>query len=237
MASAWGTNPEKTIEANRYVQTVHADYDAYVKNWNFTYTPGKKTTHHVAVGQHVANSFEKVCPQKIDKVIYNLLSPYTPGLKTKSNKLRLVTLSRISKEKGFERMIEFARKLKEAKIEFIWDVFGDITTPHARRIIPKFPQSVKFRGVTNARVIENYDYLVQLSDTEGMPYCILEALQARTPVISTDYHSIHELIKDGKNGHILKMDLSNFNSENIKKIPILAPYIEKSTEADWLEIL
>jgi glycosyltransferase involved in cell wall biosynthesis len=78
---------------------------------------------------------------------------------------------------------------------------------------------------------------VQLSDTEGMPYCIQEALQALTPVITTNYPSVHELVKDGENGYILDMELSNFDIEKLQKIPKLQEYKEKSTEADWLEIL
>lgn len=72
-ATAWGVNPEKHIGATKYIQMVHADYGAYIKDWNFTYTRGERTTHHVAVGQHVARQFEKTTGYKADAVIHNLL--------------------------------------------------------------------------------------------------------------------------------------------------------------------
>jgi glycosyltransferase involved in cell wall biosynthesis len=240
LASAWGNSPESTCTAKKFIQMVHADYDAYIRNWNFTYKPGIKTTHHIAVGQHVKTSFESITGLTIDKVIYNLLDTYCPEPKTESNILRLITLSRIAREKGFERMLKFCQLLSKHKVAYTWDVWGSGGTGWAQRTISTFSNyPIKFRGITYEpqKEINKADYLVQLSDTEGMPYCIQEALQALTPVITTNYPSVHELVKDGENGYILDMELSNFDIEKLQKIPKLQEYKEKSTEADWLEIL
>lgn len=238
MASAWGKNPEN-VQADKVIQMIHADYGAYIKNWNFTYTPWHKTTHHLAVGQHVKNSFEKTQNKTVDYLVYNILDNFSPKERVKSNHLRLITLSRISKEKGFPRMVKLCEMLEDAEIPFTWHVFGDTSTPYAKRIIPEFRRyPVKFECVTGTgqHILHNYDYLVQLSDTEGMPYCILEALQSLTPVITTDYPSSKELIHDGVNGYILPMDM-NFDIDKLLKIPKLHSFTELGTENDWIKIL
>lgn len=73
LGSAWGTSHTGLINAPIQIQTVHADYLAFEKEFGFKYIKAPGTTHHVAVSKHVARQFEKVTPYKIDKVIYNLL--------------------------------------------------------------------------------------------------------------------------------------------------------------------
>lgn len=71
-ATAWGLKPTN-IESKKVIQTVHADYEAYIKGWNFKYSKNPITTHHVAVSNHVKEAFERATRYKIDKVIYNLV--------------------------------------------------------------------------------------------------------------------------------------------------------------------
>lgn len=152
--------------------------------------------------------------------------------------IRLVTISRISREKGFERMLQMEKLLLASGISFTWDCFGNTSTAYARQVIPLF-QTVKFRGVTHEplEVVKRYDYLVQLSDTEGFPYSVYEAMQQKVPVIATDFPSIHEMIIDGENGYILNMDLSNFDSNKLQSVPVIDSFTEKSTEKDWLNFI
>jgi len=234
LASAWGKNPEKQIKSDKQIQMVHADYLAYMEDWHFTYKKYDKTTHHIAVGHHVAKQFEIATTYKIDSVIHNLLNDdvkFTP--KTKSKQLRLVTISRISIEKGFDRMLKMESLL--SGIDFIWDVYGDTSTACAKSVIPKFIK-VNFKGITDKpqEIMQQYDFVVQLSDTEGFPYSIYEALQVHVPCIVTDFPSAHELIKNNVNGYILDMNLDNFVVPN--KIT-LNSFHGKSDERDWIKVL
>lgn len=152
--------------------------------------------------------------------------------------IRLVTISRISREKGFLRMLKMEQLLERANIKFVWDCYGDTSTNYAKQVIPKF-KHVNFKGVTDKpkEIIHGYDYLVQLSDTEGFPYSIYEAMQQMIPVIATDFPSIHEMIEEGVNGYILKKDLSNFDINKIINPPVITAFKEKSTEQDWINFL
>lgn len=240
LASAnWGEPPDG-LRADKFVQTVHADYEMLYHFHGFKYKKYDKASHHVAVSNYVASQFEKVTNYKVDRVIYNL----TDGEKVsknrdKSDKIRFITVSRFSKEKGFERIVKMAEKLEG--LEYEWNIYGDLSTNYAKEIKNKLSKynSIKFRGVTTDAKSEvvKHDYLVQLSDTEGFCYSVYESLQCLTPVITTDYPSVHEMIVDGVNGYILKMDLSNFEIDKIKKVPLLKSFTEKSNEKDWFDLL
>lgn len=156
----------------------------------------------------------------------------------KNSMLKLVTISRISKEKGFDRMLQLEALLLASDIRFSWDCYGDTRNNYAKAIIPKFRQ-VKFRGVTQdpLTTVKQYHYLVQLSSTEGFCYSIYEALSKRVPVLVTNYDSVGEMITDGENGYILDMDLSNFDPKKIIRIPVIKSFTEKSNEQDWINFL
>jgi len=149
--------------------------------------------------------------------------------------MKLITLSRISREKGFERKLKLANLLPP---DTVWDVYGGTNGSYAKSIVPQFPPNVNFKGYhPNAKdFIKDYDYLVQLSDTEGCPYVILEALEAKTPVITTDYPSAKELVTQGKTGHILDMELRNWKIILQDKIKITT-FTPKSTVEDWINFL
>jgi glycosyltransferase involved in cell wall biosynthesis len=142
--------------------------------------------------------------------------------------IRLLTLSRIQPEKGFKRMAVMQDLIKEP---FVWDIYGsgnlDLLKPLTK---------CNYKGVTNEakEVMKQYDFLVQLSDTEGMPMVILEALSVGLPVITTNYPSAKELITHGVNGYIVDFDLKNL--PELKILPTFT-FINKSTVNDWLKIL
>lgn len=239
ISTAWGKSPER-VKAKVNIQVIHADYKAYIEGWNFRYKKYPFTTHHVAVGNHVAKQFEKVTGFKIDKVIHNLLDKDKEiPEKQQPNKLSFITVSRFAKEKGFERMLQIAERMK--KIQYNWNIYGTIEDSYAKNIAYKLKayHQIKICGFapTPQKEVPKHSYLVQLSDTEGFPYSIYESLQCLTPVIATDFPSVHEMIKDGKNGYILDMDLSNFDINTIKNVPIIRTFKEKSSEKDWFNFL
>jgi glycosyltransferase involved in cell wall biosynthesis len=239
-ASAWGLEPYNFINAKKYIQMVHADYTYYIKGWNFKYTKHEKVTHHVCVGKTVADAFEVATPHKCDAIIYNLLdNEIKPIQKQKNSKLHLVTVSRLSGEKGFDRMVKFAEQIP---IDYQWNVWGNISGVYAQQIVNKFKHlpKVKFHGVTTEpfKEMAKADYLVQLSDSEGYCYSVIEALQMKTPCIITPFTSGKEQVKNKKNGYVIDFELKNINfDEIINNIPIVTAYTDLSNEQDWLNVI
>lgn len=227
----------RQIKAKRYFQWVHSDYDKYkltLKN------KGKVT--YVAVSKHCAKVIKK--REGVDcKVIYNLISEDFG--KDKRKVLRLVTNSRVSPEKGFGRMLELAKVLKEKGVRFSWVIYGD--NSHFPREwydwIEKFRHIEEVQWVGYKQDISigltNADYLVQLSDFEGCPLSVLEALKMNVPCIVTNWGGADELIQDGVNGYILPMDTklySGYVDKIVSNIPKFK-YEAKSKVEDWIKLI
>lgn len=211
---------------------VHADY-VRAKEVNFTYNKWHKTTEHVGVSEHVCKIFKKLYPEEKITRIYNILDE----IQETKPILKLISATRVSKEKGYERMLKLAQELKKAGIKFRWTIFTDLELYNKKpfnleEIVYMKPSHNFFDYIVEA------DYGVQLSDTEGYSYFINECLEYGTPVLCTNFPSAYESIEDEKNGYILDMQLSNLNINKIvNNIPNNFNYKEKCTEKDWINFL
>lgn len=184
-----------------------------------------KIDDYIAVGKVCKEQLDLQLKDKKSHLIYNELNSkiYELAGKSKSNKkLTLVTVSRISREKGFERMLKVSDKLKENGIDYIWNIVGEGYDKKYEALIKKqAPDEWKFYGKLENPFpyIKNADFLLQLSDYEAFGFVLLEALVLGTTVITTDYSSASEMINDS-NGYIIKKDLSDFKTDifNLKKV-------------------
>jgi len=241
-STAWGESPFDYIKAKKVIQIIHADYTHVIANWNFKYTKHPKVTHHVAVGELVKKAFEIATPYKIDAIIYNLLDTSIKlDPKQKNKVLTLITVSRLSGEKGFDRMLKFAELLELNKIPYIWNVYGNLNNDYNNSIVKKFRNTkVKFNGVIRNPFpeINKADYLVQLSDTEGFAYSVYEALQVKTPCIITPFASGNEQIQNGVNGYIVPFDLKGIDLKTItNNIPAITDFKEIGSEQSWINFI
>lgn len=233
LASAWGQYPDSVIaKSGRYIQMVHADY-IRAKETNFYYQKWFKTTEHIGVSEHVCKVFKEMYPTEEITRIYNILDE-TQETKTI---LKLISATRVSKEKGYNRMLKLAQELKKANVKFRWTIFTDLDLynqkPFDLEEVVYMKPSYDLWGY-----IKEADYGVQLSDTEGYSYFINECLQYGTPVLCTDFPSVYESVEDGINGYILDMDLKNLDVDKIvNNIPKDFTYKEKCSEKDWIKLL
>ena len=226
--SVWSVMPDIVAKDKRYIEMKHANYK-YLKDTNKLkdqYIPDDRITEHVSCGEFVSKMVKEAIGVE-STVIENILAP-----KVKPNKIyRFVTCARINdKEKGWERMKIFMQLLRNAQIKFEFIIFSD--PPEI-----ELPEEVK---VYKPRLdiidyVASADYVVLLSDSEGRPYTVAEALQYGVPCIVTDVGGCTELIKDGVNGYVVPLNM-NFNINKIKKIPKVKAYEDKSLEK-WLDYL
>lgn len=237
-SSCWGFSAYEFINAKKMIQMVHADYRE-IQARKFKYFLNPKVTHHVCVGELVKEGFEEATPYKCDAIIHNLLdNEIQLEPKVKNDKLTLITVSRLSGEKGFKRMVKFAELLEENNIDYVWNVYGKTYQEYLNdfKHLPK----VIFNGVTTQplKEIVKADYLVQLSDTEGFAYSVYEALQTKTPCIITPFLSGAEQITDGVNGYIIPFDLKDINlNKIINNIPKVTTFEELGKEEHWINFL
>ena len=132
------------------------------------------------------------------EVIPNMTLPSKP-----QKALMLVSATRLSWEKGENRIIELASLLHKMKIRFTWLVFTD----SAEREVM---DGVVYRRPTLD--IKSYiaaaDFYISLSDCEAFGYSIVEALELGTPVISTPIGVLPEIgFKEGVNGFTIPFNV------------------------------
>lgn len=191
------------VKAKEVIQILHADYDAL----NVKPIVHEKITKYIGVSKQVCDSFEKLTGIKAE-VCYNPVSVNKP-----EKVLHLISATRLSKEKGKQRMIALADALDDAGITYTWTIF---TTDQA--VIQNKNTVYRKPRLDITSFIAESDYLVQLSDTEGYGYAVAESLMIGTPVIVTPCPALQEIgVKDGVNGFVLPFDMKDIPVEKIAK--------------------
>lgn len=211
------------IQAEEYIQVIHADFTAL----KHLITPKLDSRfRYVAVSENNADEWEKLTGIK-PEVCYNPITVDKPR-----KVLHLISATRLSMEKGLERMQKLAKALDEAGVRYVWTIYTD-TDGH----LIDSPNVICAGTRLDIRdYIADADYLVQLSDTEGYPYSLLEALCLGTPVIVTDLPSNPDSqVVDGVNGFVLPFDMSEIPIEKI--IKGLKKFKYQQREDGWGEIL
>ena len=211
--------PEE-IKAKKIVQMVHGCYSAL-----FCCDIQPERDKIVFVSQAAADTF-----QNVDK--YNVIHNFT--YPTKPNKcLFLITASRFTREKGGDRMIKLAQALRRANIEFIWFVFSHQDTKLVEGMV-KLPETLNVKDY-----IAKCDYLVQLSDSEGFGYSIVEALEMGVPVITTPITVLKELgFEEGTDGYTVPFDMENINPERFLNVPKpVFQWDNEKVKNEWIKIL
>ena len=192
--------PEE-IHPKKIVQMVHGCYSAL-----FCCDIQPERDEVVFVSQAAADTYTNVDKYK---VIHNFTLPEEP-----KKCLFLITASRFTKEKGGDRMIKLAQALRRANINFVWFVFSHQETKLVDGMI-KLPETLDIKSY-----IKKCDYLVQLSDSEGFGYSIVEALELGVPVITTPVTVLDELgFQEGRDGYIVPFDMENIDCERFLDIP------------------
>lgn len=190
------------VDAEEYIVVIHADY----KEMGLRPNLDKRITKYIGVSKKACESFEEISGKKCE-LIYNFVSLDKP-----KKVLRLISATRLTKEKGRDRMIRLGQILDNAKVPYIWLVFTNdynvIKNDHIVYMEPRLD-------------ISNYtadsDYLVQLSDSESFCLSVVEALTLGTPVIVTDLEVFNEIGVNDDNSIKLKLDMSNVDVDKICK--------------------
>ena len=122
---------------------------------------------------------------------------------------KIITVGRLEKVKGHDLLIKVAKKVQEKHPNWSWDIYGDGSCKNeiSNNIIKNNLQNfVKLKGnCTNLnRIYNEYAMFVLTSYYEGIPLVLLEAQEAKLPVISFDCPTgPAEIIENEKNGFLI----------------------------------
>ena len=209
------------VDAEEYCLMIHADYKAL----GIKPITHPKITKYIAVSQLAADSYKEVSG-KTCEVCYNPILIDKP-----KKKLRLISATRLTKEKGKDRMIKLGELLNKKGIPYEWTIFtNDTKAIKNPNIIYKKPELNIIDYIADA------DYLVQLSDNEAYCYSIVEALLCGVPVICTHCPVFDEIgLVNGENCYFCDFDMKNVPVDDIyNKIPKVN---YQSKEDNWENLL
>ena len=128
---------------------------------------------------------------------------------SKTDKLTICCVGRLSVEKRFDRVIRAVSKLDQSKYQVL--ILGDGPERHQLENLIKLnnlENNVYLLGnKTNPYpYIKQSDLLVSSSERESYGLTILEAMILKTPVIATNTTGARFLLKEGKLGYIVQND-------------------------------
>lgn len=200
---------DKIPENVTYKKSIQILNGAKVKGYPFPHN--RDLT--ICVSDYVQKCWYDDDPESL--VIRNLVTVEEP----KEQPLLLVSATRVDTlDKGENRMISFAKLMEKQNIPFIWLCFTN-------RPLPSDAPSGMIRMEPTLDIItyiKKADYLVQLSNSEGFCYSIVEALSVGTPVIVTPLDVLDEIgVVNGENARVLPYELSeHINLNNLQDIPV-----------------
>ena len=191
------------IEAtDGYYLVLHGDYEDMIKRKQLLpeNLPGhRKITNYIGISKQVCEAWKRVTG-KDAQLCYNPFMPDKP-----KKKLKLISATRLSVEKGGNRMIQLAEALDKMWVDYDWDIYSN------RIINQKISPHMHLKN-TKLNIVDEIakaDFLIQLSDNEGYCYSIVEALNLGVPVVVTPIPVFKEIGLDDTNSITLDFDCSN----------------------------
>lgn len=199
-------------EADRKITFVHCDFENYGGNTKINRELYRKFDTVAVVSDSVGMNLAKCIPEIKEKIktVYNFCDADEIQLLSNQNPIQysaktLVTVARLSEEKGIIRCIPIIAKLKEQKIDFEWHIVGGGGLENSiRNTIADYgmENTVFLEGQqTNPyRYMKNADYLFLPSFHEAAPMVFDEAIVLKLPILTTNTLSAKELVYDRNAG-------------------------------------
>lgn len=141
------------------------------------------------------------------------------------DKFKILCVTRITPRKGVRYLIEAFGKLSKKNNKLSLEIIGDGDEKKNLENLAKeleIADKVDFIGLVPHEELPPYfekaDVFVLPSLNEGMSNSMLEALASGLPLVATDTGGTRELVKEEKNGFIIKMKDSSDLAEKIEKL-------------------
>lgn len=161
--------------------------------------------HIVGVSKASLEAFQKIYPQVFDKTIllYNYIDinkiiskSLSEKVNFKNKKINIISVGRLSDEKGFDRIINIAKKYED---KIIFNIVGDgpLKEELMRQIDFNKIKNVNLLGLkTNPySYVKSADAFLLSSRTEAYPTVLIEALILNKSIIASDVSGVQEILK------------------------------------------
>ena len=222
---AYGNTPIK-------IKWLHADYSKHNPGHRYlkSYTDAvNKYNKIVAISKNVSNNFNKIYHKNEITIIINNLVDISKLKKIKKvpkekYNLELVTVGRLHKVKGYDRLLKVINRLKKEGLfdDSILKIVGDgEESSNLKNYVEEHDliKEVKFYGQQDDpwQYLQNGDLFIVSSYSESFALTVIESLSMGIPVLSTEYSSAHELMQNNYNSLIVENSITGLYN-GLKKV-------------------
>lgn len=220
-----------SLKGPKKIQWIHTDYGSWYRlnDWTKSVSKNDRVIYQkfdliVTLSKSNKESFLNVFAEfrnktvvirnmiPVDEILNNSIMPM-PEVEVKPG-IKIITISRLEREKELDRLINVCVRLKSEGYVFHWYLVGGGSLyKHINQLLKKLKLEdilILTGEVENPMpLLKKCDLLALLSKYEGMPVTIHEAMVLGVPVIATNVGGISEQIQDGVNGLLVENNESS----------------------------
>lgn len=197
-------------EAKYTYLVLHGDYKDMVNRGQLSKSNlplDDRIDKYLGVSRHVCNTWTELTGLPADFIGEPVVLDDT------EKPLLLCSATRLTAEKGWNRMKILAKELNRHGVKFLWLIF---TNQHNQDAEPNMIFQEPRLDITE--LLPMFDAYVQLSDNEGFCLSVVEALLKSVPVIGTELPVFKEIGLNYKNSILLNLDMKNIPIDRIRNI-------------------
>ena len=222
----------RKVKAEKKIAWVHFDISKHKINKKLYNNLYERFDKIFAVSNECKKKLDEIIPAVRNKseVLFNIVSEDLINEMSESyvdfddnyKGIKIITVGRLSKEKGQDLAIKALSKLKKDRYDVKWYCIGDGNSRREfERLIKEYNLEGDFLllGATSNPYpyIKNADIYVQTSRHEGYCLTLAEAKALNKPIVTTNFIGAYEQIKDNENGIIVNCN-ENDLADAIKKL-------------------
>ena len=222
----------RKVKAEKKIAWVHFDISKHKINKKLYNNLYERFDKIFAVSNECKKKLDEIIPAVRNKseVLLNIVSEDLINEMSESNidfddnykGIKIITVGRLSKEKGQDLAIKTLAKLKKDRYDVKWYCIGEGNSRH------EFEQLIKEYNLENDFLllgatsnpypyIKSADIYVQTSRHEGYCLTLAEAKVLKKPIVTTNFIGAYEQIENNENGIIVSCNEDDL-AEGIRKL-------------------
>ena len=220
------------VKAEKKIAWVHFDISKHKINKKLYNNLYERFNKIFAISNECKKKLDEIIPAVSNKseVLFNIVSEDLINEMSESyvdfddnyKGIKIITVGRLSKEKGQDLAIKALSKLKKDRYDVKWYCIGEGNSRQEfEQLIKEYNLEGDFLllGATSNPYpyIKSADIYVQTSRHEGYCLTLAEAKALNKPIITTNFIGAYEQIKDNENGIIVDCN-ENDLADAIKKL-------------------
>lgn len=173
----------------------------------------KHFTFHMACCETMSNYLMSLAPKSVKKKIFAIPNavPLRGHVRVRSinaGPIRFLQVGGLEERKqplaSLRAFRQLQKEIKDVRLTFLGT--GSLYTRLRDEVATNGDTNVDIAGATKdvATYYQTHDVLLLPSTAEGLPYALLEAGSYAMPAIASDVGGVHECVRDGRTGYLLK---------------------------------